>query len=110
MRAELAHTLAIAVKVRSRKILAELKQLATSATTFRVQHSSGLLRLGNKDETFNSLERAFQDRADYLVFLKLILDSIGFTVMHDSQVWPNESGSYEANSPFTHIHTTREGV
>ena len=52
-------------------MLAELKQLATeryvSAYSIALVYSG----LGNKDETFNSLERAFQDRADYLVFLKV---------------------------------------
>ena len=72
MRAELAHTLAIAGKKdEAERILAELKQLATeryiSAYSIALVHSG----LGNKDETFNSLERAFQDRADYLVFLKV---------------------------------------
>ena len=72
MRAELAHTLAIAGKKdEAEKILAELKQLATehyiSAYSIALIYSG----LGNKDETFNALERAFQDRADYLVFLKV---------------------------------------
>lgn len=72
MRAELAHTLAIAGKKdEAERILAELKQMATeryiSAYSIALVYSG----LGNKDETFNTLERALQDRADYLVFLKV---------------------------------------
>lgn len=58
-------------KDEAEKILAELKQLGTeryiSAYSIALVYSG----LGNKDETFNSLDRAFQDRADYLVFLKV---------------------------------------
>ncbi len=72
IRAELAHAFALAGrKDEAEKILAELKQLATeryiSAYSVALVYSG----LGNKNETFNSLERAFQDRADYLVFLKV---------------------------------------
>jgi serine/threonine protein kinase/TolB-like protein/Flp pilus assembly protein TadD len=72
IRAELAHAFALAGKKdEAEKILGELKQLATeryiSAYSVALVYSG----LGNKDETFNSLERAFQDRADYLVFLKV---------------------------------------
>lgn len=72
MRAELAHTLAIAGKRNeAERILAELKQLATERYISSYSIALVYSGLGNKDETFNSLERAFQDRADYLVFLKV---------------------------------------
>ena len=72
MRAELAHTLAIAGKKdEAERILAELKQLATERYISSYSIALVYSGLGNKDETFNSLERAFQDRADYLVFLKV---------------------------------------
>ena len=72
IRAELAHTLAIAGKKdEAEKILAELKQLATDRYIPAYSIALVYSGLGNKDETFNSLERAFQDRADYLVFLKV---------------------------------------
>ena len=53
------------------KILAELKQLATERYISPYHIALVYSGLGNRDETFNSLERAFQDRADYLVFLKV---------------------------------------
>jgi len=72
MRAELAHTLAIAGKKdEAQKILAELKQLATERYISPYHIALVYSGLGNKDETFNSLERGLRDRADYLVFLKV---------------------------------------
>jgi eukaryotic-like serine/threonine-protein kinase len=72
MRAELAHTLAIAGKKdEAQRILAELKQLATERYISPYHIALVYSGLGNKDETFTSLERALQDRADYLVFLNV---------------------------------------
>ena len=72
IRAELAHTLALAGKKDdAQKILAELKQLA-GERYFSPYHIAMVYSgLGNKDETFNSLERALQERTDYLVFLNV---------------------------------------
>lgn len=72
VRAELAHTLALAGKKdEAEKILADLKQLA-AGSYFSAYHIALVYSgLGNKDETFNSLERGLQERADYMVFLKV---------------------------------------
>lgn len=70
MRAELAHTLALAGKKdEAQKILAELKQLAAERYISPYHIALVYSGLGNKDETFSALERAFVDRADYLPFL-----------------------------------------
>ena len=72
IRAELAHTLGLAGrKDDAQKILAELKQLAADRYFSPYHIALVYSGLGNKDETFTSLERAFQDRADYLVFLNV---------------------------------------
>ena len=72
IRAELAHALALAGKKdEAQKILGELKQLATERYISPYHIALVYSGLGNKDETFNSLERAFEDRADYLVFLNV---------------------------------------
>jgi serine/threonine protein kinase/tetratricopeptide (TPR) repeat protein len=72
MRAELAHTLAIAGKKdEAQKILAELKQLATERYISPYHIALVYSGLGNKDETLGSLERGLQDRTDYMVFLKV---------------------------------------
>jgi serine/threonine protein kinase/tetratricopeptide (TPR) repeat protein len=72
MRAELAHTLAIAGKKdEAQKILAELKQLATERYISPYHIALVYSGLGNKTETLNSLERGLQDRTDYMVFLNV---------------------------------------
>jgi serine/threonine protein kinase/tetratricopeptide (TPR) repeat protein len=72
IRAELAHTRAIAGKKdEAEKILVELKQLSTERYISPYHIAIVYSGLGNRDETLSSLERAFEDRADYLVFLKV---------------------------------------
>lgn len=72
VRAELANMLARAGKrVDAEKILAELKQLHNESY-FSAYHIALIYAgLGDKNESFNWLDRAFQERADYLVFLKV---------------------------------------
>jgi tetratricopeptide (TPR) repeat protein len=72
MRAELAHTLAVAGKKdEAEKILGELKQLSAERY-FSPYHIAMIYAgLGNNDEAFNWLDKAFEQRADYLVFLKV---------------------------------------
>ncbi|HSB09069.1 MAG TPA: protein kinase [Blastocatellia bacterium] len=72
MRAELAHTLALAGrKDEAERILADLKQLSTQRY-FSAYHVALIYAgLGNKDEAFAWLEKAFEQRADYLVFLNV---------------------------------------
>ena len=72
MRAELAHTYGLAGKKdEAQRILSELQRV--SAERYISPYSIALVYsgLGNKDETLNSLERGFQERADYLVFLNV---------------------------------------
>ncbi len=72
MRAELAHTLAIAGKKdEAERILLDLQRLATDRYISPYHIALVYSGLGNKDETFRSLERALEDRADYLVFLRV---------------------------------------
>jgi serine/threonine-protein kinase len=72
IKAELAHAYALAGKKdEAQKILTELQQLSTQRYISPYGIALVYSGLGNKDETLNSLERAFQDRADYLVFLKV---------------------------------------
>jgi TolB-like protein/Tfp pilus assembly protein PilF len=72
IRAELAHTLAIGGKKdEAQKILAELKQLATERYISPYHIAMIYAGLGNKDEAFNWLEKAYQERADHMVFLKV---------------------------------------
>jgi len=72
MRAELAHTLALAGKKdEAQKILGELKQLATERYISPYHIALVYSGLGNKEETFNLLEKGLQDRTDYMVFLKV---------------------------------------
>jgi serine/threonine protein kinase/tetratricopeptide (TPR) repeat protein len=72
IRAELAYTFGVAGKKdEAEKILAELKQIGTERYFSPYHLALVYSGLGNKDETFNSLERALQDRADYLVFLSV---------------------------------------
>jgi tetratricopeptide (TPR) repeat protein len=72
IRAELAHTLGFAGKKdEAERILTELKQLSTERYISPYHIALVYSGLGNKDETFTWLERAFQNRADYLVFLKV---------------------------------------
>jgi tetratricopeptide (TPR) repeat protein len=72
MRAELANTLALAGKRdEAEKTLAELKDLS-SQKYFSPYHIALIYAgLGNKDEALNWLDKAFEQRADYLVFLKV---------------------------------------
>lgn len=72
MRAELANTLALAGrKGEAEKILADLKQLS-SERYFSAYHIALIYAgLNSKDEAINWLERAFEQRTDYLVFLKV---------------------------------------
>ena len=72
MRAELAHTLALAGKKdEAQKILGELKQLATERYISPYHIALVYSGLGNKEETFNLLEKGLQDRTDYMVFLNV---------------------------------------
>ena len=72
MRAELGHALAIGgKKEEAQRILAELKRLATERYISPYHIALVYSGLGNKDETFNSLERGLQDRTDYMVFLNV---------------------------------------
>jgi len=72
MPAELAYTVALAGKKdEARQVLEELKQIAAEryiTAYYMALVSSGL---GDRDETFNLLERAFQDRAFQMPFLKV---------------------------------------
>lgn len=72
MRAELANTLALSGKKdEAEKILGDLKQLS-SERYFSPYHVALIYAgLGNKDEAFNWLEKAIEQRADYMVFLKV---------------------------------------
>ncbi|HJZ68429.1 MAG TPA: protein kinase [Blastocatellia bacterium] len=72
IRAELAHTLAVAGrKDDAQKILDELKRLS-SERYFSPYHIAMIYAgLGEKDEAFNWLDKAVEQRADYLVFLKV---------------------------------------
>ncbi|HWN98871.1 MAG TPA: protein kinase, partial [Blastocatellia bacterium] len=72
MRAELGYAYGRAGKKdEAQKILAALQD--PSAEGYISPYGFALIYsgLGNKEETFNSLERAFQERADYLVYLKV---------------------------------------
>jgi hypothetical protein len=72
IRAELAYTFGVAGrKDEAEKILGELKQIGTERYFSPYHLALVYSGLGNKEETFNSLERALQDRADYLVFLSV---------------------------------------
>ena len=72
IRAELAYTFGLAGrKDEAEKILGELKQIGTERYFSPYHLALVYSGLGNKEETFNSLERALQDRADYLVFLSV---------------------------------------
>lgn len=72
MRAELAYTVGLAGKKdEARQVLEELKQIAAEryiTAYYMALVSSGF---GDRDETFNLLERAFQDRAFQMPFLKV---------------------------------------
>jgi serine/threonine-protein kinase len=72
MRAELANTLALAGKKdEAEKILANLQQLS-SERYFSAYHIALIYAgLGDKNEALNWLEKAFEQRGDYLVFLKV---------------------------------------
>jgi eukaryotic-like serine/threonine-protein kinase len=72
VRAELANILGRAgKKVDAEKILAELKQLRNESY-FSAYHIALIYAgLGDKNESFNWLDRAFQERGDYLVYLKV---------------------------------------
>jgi len=72
IRAELANTLAMAGKKdEAEKILAELKQVAAQRY-FSPYHIALIYAgLGIKDEALNWLDKAVEQRADYLVFLKV---------------------------------------
>lgn len=72
MRAELANTLALAGKKdEAEKIVAELLQIS-SERYFSPYHIALIYAgLGRTDDAFAWLEKAFEARADYLVFLKV---------------------------------------
>ena len=72
LRAELANTYGLAGKKdEAQRILAELQRL--SSERYVSSYSIALIHSGlrNKEETFATLERALNERADYLVFLKV---------------------------------------
>jgi eukaryotic-like serine/threonine-protein kinase len=72
MRAELAHTYALARKKdEAQKILADLQRLSSDRYISPYHIALIYSGLGNREETFNWLEQAFQGRADYLVYLKV---------------------------------------
>jgi serine/threonine-protein kinase len=72
MRAELAHTYALARKrSEAEKILADLQQLSSERYISPYHIALIYSGLGNKEETFKWLEQAFRGRADYLVYLKV---------------------------------------
>ena len=72
MRAELAHTYALAGKKgEAEKILADLQQLSSERYISPYHIALIYSGLGNKEETFKWLEQAFRGRADYLVYLKV---------------------------------------
>ncbi|MFY9555825.1 MAG: protein kinase [Blastocatellia bacterium] len=72
MRAELAHTLAVAGKKdEAEKILADLK-LITTQRYFSPYHVALIYAgMGEKTESLNWLEKAVEQRADYLVFINV---------------------------------------
>ena len=72
LRAELAHALAVAGKKdEARKILAELEQLAAERY-FSPYHIALIYAgLGERDAALNWLEKAFEQHADYLVFMNV---------------------------------------
>jgi len=72
MRAELANTLALAGKKdEAERILEEVKQLSTDRY-FSAYHIAMIYAgLGKKEEALNFLQKAFDQRADYMVFLKV---------------------------------------
>jgi serine/threonine-protein kinase len=72
LRAELANTYGLAGKKdEAQKILTDLQR--QSSERYVSSYSIALIHSGlrNKEETFNWLERGLQERADYLVFLKV---------------------------------------
>jgi len=72
IRAELAHTLAIAGKKDdAQKILSDLKQLASERYISPYHFAMVYAGLNDKDQAFQWLEKAFTDRADYLVFMNV---------------------------------------
>ncbi|HKA20039.1 MAG TPA: protein kinase [Blastocatellia bacterium] len=72
IRAELGHTFGVSGrKDEAEKILGELKQLRTEKYFSPYHLALVYSGLGNKEETFNALERAVEERADYLVFLNV---------------------------------------
>jgi serine/threonine-protein kinase len=72
MRAELAYALAIAGrKDDAQKILAELNQLAAKRYISPYHIALVYSGLRDKDETFRLLERGLEQRADYMVYLKV---------------------------------------
>jgi tetratricopeptide (TPR) repeat protein len=68
----MANTLALAGKKdEAEKVLANLKQLS-SERYFSAYHIALIYAgLGDKGEALNWLEKAFEQRGDYLVFLKV---------------------------------------
>ncbi|HTG16225.1 MAG TPA: tetratricopeptide repeat protein, partial [Blastocatellia bacterium] len=72
IRAELAYTYARAAKKdEAQKILTDLQRLSSERYISPYHIALIYSGLGNKEETFNWLEQAFQGRTDYLVFLKV---------------------------------------
>ncbi|MEK6302702.1 MAG: protein kinase [Acidobacteriota bacterium] len=72
LRAELANTYGLAGKKdEAQKILTDLQR--QSSERYVSSYSIALIHSGlrDKEETFNALERALNERADYLVFLKV---------------------------------------
>jgi len=72
IRAELAYTYARAGKRdEAQKILTDLQRMSSERYISPYHIALIYSGLGNKEETFNWLEQAFQGRTDYLVFLKV---------------------------------------
>jgi serine/threonine-protein kinase len=72
MRAELAHALAISGKKdEAQRILAELNHLSTERYISPYHIALVYSGLRDKDGTFRLLERGLEQRADYMVFLKV---------------------------------------
>ena len=72
MRAELAHTYALAGKKdEAQKILEDLQRMSSDRYISPYHIALVYSGLGNKEEAFNRLEQAFRDRADSLVYLKV---------------------------------------
>ena len=69
--AELAHTYAVSGnREAAQKIIAELEELAKSKSVSSYQIAAVYAGLGQKDQAFARLEKAYEERSDGLVNLK----------------------------------------